>query len=272
MDQPTPNPGSELETLIKPSAPHDDLTFGELAERYNFRNVSSRARLFVRLLLKEVQGRDKPVRALDIGCGTGISTGDQRLMYLRAVAQAVDELWGVEPDTSIQPEHDLFTNFQHALLEDAELPENYFDLAYSFMVMEHVADPERFLAAVQRSLKPGGVYLFITPNGHHYFTRIAGALKKIKLDELILRVLRGKSVEDYHYPVQYRCNRHRDIERLARASGYKPPQIACVEINGPKPYLPGPLKPIWWLMMKKRDLVRNPRVLLNLYGRLEKQA
>lgn len=257
--------------ITRPIAPHDDLSFEQLAGSYNFRNVSDRARLFVLLLLKELDGRSSPVRALDIGCGNGISSSrDQQTDFLQAIAAKTDELWGVEPDTAIQPTHGLFTNFQHALLEDAQLPENHFDLAYSFMVMEHVADPERFLRAVYRCLKPGGVYLFITPNGHHYFTRIAGTLKKLKLDELILRILRGKAVDDYHYPVQYRCNRHRDIERLATASGFKKPQIACAEITGPKPYLPGPLKPIWWLMMKKRDIIKNPNVLLNLYARLQK--
>jgi 2-polyprenyl-3-methyl-5-hydroxy-6-metoxy-1,4-benzoquinol methylase len=261
---------ANVEAIIAPAAAHDDLSFSELASRYNFRNVSSRDRLFVRLLLKELAGRDKPIHVLDIGCGTGISTGENNTLLLRAVADQTDELWGVEPDTSIQPDHGLFTHFQHALLEDAELPENHFDLAYSFMVMEHVADPQSFLKAVHRCLKPGGVYLFVTPNGHHYFTRVAGTLKKIKLDEIVLRVLRGKSVEEYHYPVQYKCNRHRDVETLARASGFKSADVACVEITGPKPYLPGPLKPLWWLMMKKRELFKNPKILLNLYARLEK--
>lgn len=258
--------------ITHPVAPHDDLTFDELAQAYNFRNVSARDLLFVRLLLKEIHSRAHPAHALDIGCGTGISTGKQNTLLLQAIADHVDELWGIEPDTTIEPTHGLFTRFQHALLEDADLPENHFDLAYSFMVMEHVADPERFLKAVHRCLKPGGVYLFITPNGHHYFTRIAGTLKKLKLDELILRLLRGHTVEDYHYPVQYRCNRHADIHRLATASGFNTPQIACVEITGPKPYLPGPLRLIWWLMMKKRDLIQNPKILLNLYARLQKDA
>lgn len=270
-NQNTTDHTNEIHEQVKPRAPHDDLSFDELIRSYNFRNVSDRALLFIRLLLKELDGRASPIRALDIGCGNGISSSrEHQTNYLHAIAKKTDELWGVEPDTSIQPDHGLFTNFQHAMLEDAELPENHFDLAYSFMVMEHVANPESFLKAVHRCLKPGGVYLFVTPNGHHYFTRIAGTLKKIKLDELILRMLRGKSVEDYHYPVQYRCNRHRDIERLATPSGFQPPQIACVEITGPKPYLPGPLKPIWWLMMKKRELLKNPKTLLNLYARMEK--
>ena len=257
---------------IQPVLPDDDLTFNQLTETYNFKNISDRARLFVRLLTKELEERPHPVRALDIGCGNGISSNrEEQTIYLHAIAQETDELWGIEPDAQIQPDHGLFTNFQHALLEDAELPENYFDLAYSFMVMEHVADPDQFLQAVYRCLKPGGIYIFVTPNGHHYFTRIAGALKKLKLDELILRILRGKAVEEYHYPVQYRCNRHADIKRLTTATGFLSPQIACVEITGPKPYLPFILRPVWWLMMRKRALIKNPKLLLNLFARLEKQ-
>lgn len=259
-----------IDDLIAPAAPHDDLPFDELARRYNFRNVSDRARLFVRLLLKELDGRDGPVRALDIGCGNGISTGRDAHGYLQAIHRRVDALWGVEPDETMTPTHGMFTRFQHAMLEDADLPENYFDLAYSFMVMEHVADPERFLSAVHRCLKPGGVYLFITPNGAHYFTRIAGLMKKLRVDELVLRLLRGKSVEDYHYPVQYRCNRASQITPIARAAGFAETRIACVEINGPRPYFPGVLRPILWLMMGKRKLLKDPAALLNLYARLEK--
>jgi 2-polyprenyl-3-methyl-5-hydroxy-6-metoxy-1,4-benzoquinol methylase len=261
---------AQINQLIAPVAPHDDLSFVELAQQYNFRNVSDRTRLFVRLLLKELDGKTAPVRALDIGCGNGVSTGKNAQGYLEAVYSRADELWGVEPDESKMPTHGLFTRFQHALLEDADLPEDYFDLAYSFMVMEHVADPERFLKAVHRCLKPGGVYLFVTPNGSHYFTRIAGCMKKLRVDEFVLRVLRGKSVDDYHYPVQYRCNRPGQIEPLAEAAGFADTQIACVEIHGPRPYLPGILRPILWVMMGKRNLIKNPRVLLNLYTRLEK--
>ena len=55
-------------------------------------------------------------------------------------------------------------------METADLPENYFDLAYSYMVMEHVADPVGFLKALVKCLQPGGVYVFLTPNKRHYFT------------------------------------------------------------------------------------------------------
>ena len=261
---------TDVDQLIKPVAEHDDLTFEELSKRYNFQKVSDRVRMFTRLLIKELEGRESPVRALDIGCGEGLSVGPDSVNYLRAVHAKTDELWGVEPDPSINAEHGLFTNFQHALLEDAELPDDYFDVAYSFMVMEHVADPVSFLAKVHKCLKPGGVHLFVTPNGHHYFTKFAGTAKKLKIDEILLKVLRGQKTEEYHYPVEYKCNKFQAIERLAREAGFSGVMIATDELNGPKPYLPGPLRIFWWLMMKKRAMIQNPKLLLNLYARLEK--
>lgn len=261
---------NDVEQLIAPVAAHDDLTFDELSQSYNFQNVSDRVRMFARLVRKELEGRESPVRALDIGCGEGLSVGKDSVNYLRAIHEKTDELWGVEPDPSIEPSHGLFTNFQHALLEDAELPDDYFDVAYSFMVMEHVADPVSFLNKVKKSLKPGGVHIFVTPNGHHYFTKFAGTAKKLKIDEILLKLLRGAETEDYHYPVEYRCNKFQDINRLAKEAGFTKVTIATDELNGPKPYLPGPLRIFWWLMMKKRAMIKNPKLLLNLYARLEK--
>lgn len=258
-----------FEDLLAPRAPHDDLTFQELAERYNFQKTSDWIQLFVRLLIKECRRIGRPVRALDIGCGYGIG---RSMELLEAAKAEIDELWGLEPDPAVKHDTVLFANFQNSTMEQATLPENYFDIAFSFMVMEHVADPVRYLNAVNRCLKPGGTHFFITVNGHHYFTRIALTMKRLKIDEIVLRILRGKHVDEYHYPVQYRCNKPRVIEALAARTGFEKPEFVFVEEDGPKPYMPGPLRPIWALLMWKRRVLRNPRSLLTLIVRMKKKA
>ena len=94
-------------------------------------------------------------------------------------------MWGLEPDPEVHPDDNLFDRYECSTMEDAELPPNSVSVCYSAMVMEHVVDPDEFLAAVFRCLKPGGTYLFITPNGRHYFTRIASFLRRLRADEQV---------------------------------------------------------------------------------------
>lgn len=251
------------------SSPTDELTFEEYSRRYNFHNTAARSPFFTSLLVQELERRERPRRVLDIGCGRGMA---RNVTWTRVIREHTDDFWGIEPDTDVTPEEGLFDRFQHALMEDAELPEDTFDLAYSYMVMEHVADPPAFLRAVHRVLRPGGRYYFITPNGRHYFALITRSLKAMRLDELVLRMIHGKGVDEYHYPVQYRCNTPRDIGRHAVAVGFATPEYVLVEERGPEGYLRGPLRPFLHLMDFKRRTIRNPNCLLNVVARLTKPS
>ena len=122
-------------------------------------------------------------------------------------------------------------------------------------------------------LKPGGVHLFMTPNGRHYFSRAVRLLMKLRIEEIMLRILRGRdSVERYHYPVQHKFNAPSQIEPICEATGFDPPSYVYVETNGPRPYFPGPLRAIWWLLQKKRELIRTPESLLEMYVRMTKKG
>lgn len=252
--------------VLEPALPHDGMSFDELRRSYSFENVSHRGLLFTRLVIEACSGREAPIRALDIGCGAGI---DLRADYQWAVREQVDEYWGIEPDPEISPPEELFATYLNAGLERAMLPEDHFDVAYSFMVMEHVTDPEAFMRAVHRCLKPGGVYVFATPNSRHYFTRLASLLRRLRLAEPVLRLTR-KASDEYHYPVHYRFNSERRIAETAKRIGFEPPEFAFFEDRGPIDYFPGPLRFIYELLRAKRRLIRNPRSLLTMACRVPK--
>lgn len=242
-------------------------TFQALQGAYNFRLPSDRVALFTSVLQAEVVRYPRPRRVLDIGCGRGIAQSIDAPMVLRSVA---DEVWGLEPDPKVpQPAH--VTHFQHSLMENASIPEASIDLAYSCLVMEHVATPREFMSAVYRCLKPGGAYLFMTMNARHYFVRMARLAKAMRVDELALRVVRpSREVDDYHYPVQYRFNDPATITRICRDCGFESPEFAYVEFQGPSPYFRGPLRPFLHLMNAKRAKLRNPGCLLELYALVRK--
>ncbi|MBX3358596.1 MAG: class I SAM-dependent methyltransferase [Phycisphaeraceae bacterium] len=243
-------------------------TFEELSRSYNFQTLPSRQFVFVKLLRDEMALRTRPVRALDVGCGKGIHL-DAGLS--KQVRESADELYGIEPDPTITPETGLFDHFQHARMEDAALPADHFDVVFSSMVMEHVTDPETFLRAARRCLKPGGVFMFLTINGSHYFARLANLARSMRLEEVVLRLVRGRQeVESYHYPTAYRFNRASQIEPVARGLGFEDPEYVFVEGNGPIHYLPGPLRLLLYVMHSKRRIVRDPRCLMELICRIRR--
>jgi SAM-dependent methyltransferase len=179
--------------------------------------------------------------------------------------------WGVEPDATTPPEEGLFDEHQVASAETAHLPRHYFDVVYAYMVMEHVTDPTAFMRAVWRSLRPSGSFLFATPNGRHYFTRTAHLLRALHVDEAALRIIRRRSlIESYHYPVQYRFNRERSISRCCRQARVGAPEFAYLEADGPRSYMRGPLQIVFHLLALKRYLIRNPRSLISMIGRIRK--
>lgn len=259
-----------LQDAVRARKPGDALSMEESARSYNFKTMSDRRTVLTRQIIREcmrARAKGETVRVMDVGCGRGMER-DER--YVAAIKRWADEMWGVEPDESVAPPASIFDHVRHALLEDADLPENHFDVAFSYMVMEHVADPERFYTALARTLKPGGVYVFLTPNKAHYFSICTRILMALRLEEIVLRILRGKVSEEYHYPVVYKCNDRKQIERYALTSGFSRVDIACFEITGPRPYLKGPLRPILWAMEWKRRHFRKPHLLLNLMARLTK--
>ena len=257
-----------LAHLPTPAAPHDDLSFEELERTYNYKRTSGFEALFTRLLVKEC-ARYSSARCLDIGCGSGIF-GVKDL--LQPVRLQTEELWGLEPDPyAAVPE--IFDVVHRSMMEVADLPTDYFDVAFSAMVMEHVQAPEDFLAAVWKALSPGGRYIFATINDLHYFGRIAKLMRKVRMDELGVRMVRGtEQVATYHYPVEYRCNRVSVVDRLARKAGFATPAYVFVEEDGPIDYFPGPLKPIYHALQWKRTWRQRPDTLLMMVARLEKPA
>ncbi|MFO0830254.1 MAG: class I SAM-dependent methyltransferase [Phycisphaerales bacterium] len=259
-----------IEELLAPRAPFDDYSFDQLKGLYNYRQTSDWVRLFVRVLIKEVKGLPRPRRVLNIGCGHGIG---RSLQLSRAVHRECDEVWGLEPDPSIVPEEGMFYHYQNASMETAKLPDNYFDLAFSFMVIEHVETPEEFMRKVSACLRPGGVHIFVTVNARHYFTACARFFKSTGLEDAALRVLRGRqTVDEYHYPVQYKCNDRTVVDRIAMDAGFDRPEYVFVEELGPKPYFPLPIRPIWWLLAQKRAFFRNPDHLLTMICRMRKRG
>lgn len=241
----------------------------QLAGGYHYHTLGDRRKVFTDIVIDEMSVVDQP-KALDVGCGKGISAGVKAEEYLRRVREHAHELWGLDPALTEPPAHGMLDQFRHGLAEEADLPENYFDVAYSFMVVEHVTDPPKFFSAIHRALKPGGALVLCTVNAKHYFTRVADLCHKLKIDEVALRMVQGKKVDHYHFPVAYKCNSPEALRDAATKSGFESVQVAYSEEHPPAGYFKGPLKVFIWVGERNRRRSSDPTMLCNLYAVLRK--
>jgi SAM-dependent methyltransferase len=150
---------------------------------------------------------------LDLGCG-------DHSMLARYRRPALD-VWGTDFE-------------QHPRLKDAAwfrplrpdggipFADGTFDLVTSFMVMEHVAEPTRFLGEIFRVLKPGGTYVGHSIHALHYVTWIRRALDLVPHSwvQRLVRKLYGRAEVDT-FPTHYRLNRRGSAQAAAAAVGFE---------------------------------------------------
>jgi SAM-dependent methyltransferase len=79
---------------------------------------------------------------------------------------------------------------------------------------------------IERVLKPGGVFLFKTPNRWHYMPTIA-RFTPHGFHQFVNKI-RGRAVVDT-FPTQYRANSKSDIRRLALQTGFMLESLERIE-------------------------------------------
>jgi 2-polyprenyl-3-methyl-5-hydroxy-6-metoxy-1,4-benzoquinol methylase len=99
------------------------------------------------------------MKAIEIGCGTA-SLADA--LYQKGVDIAACDVSEVAIGRAKEKYPHLDLSVQSA--EQLPWPDEHFDAVLSFDVLEHLFEPDQHFSEVRRILKPGGYYLFQTPN------------------------------------------------------------------------------------------------------------
>lgn len=155
---------------------------------------------------------------LDLGCG------HQILPYWRAAEEQklvarCRMIVGIDYDfDSLWRHHNLHHRVQGAI---SRLPfaDNSFDLVTANMVVEHLDRPDEQFREVARALKPGGLFIFHTPNARGYATRLS-RLVPDGLKARLVYLLDGRKENDV-FETFYRANTQESIERVSAAAGFE---------------------------------------------------
>jgi SAM-dependent methyltransferase len=180
------------------------------------------------------------IRWLDVGCGRQLVPEWAFPLEAQRRWAANTTLIGVDCDPAIL-EHSLLEARAFALGGKLPFRSESFDLVTANMVVEHLREPLGFLDDVKRVLRPGGRFLFHTPNYLHYMI-FAASLTPEWLKSRIVWILERRKESD-RFPAYYRLNTQRAIGRAAREAGFDVESFQVVGSAGAF----GRLGPIGWL-------------------------
>lgn len=177
---------------------------------------------------------------LDLGCGHQLlpdwmSGWEQQEAAITGSARSVT---GIDLDQSAIRRHRHIARRVVGDLHRLPFQDGCFDLITANVVLEHIAEPSLLLGEAWRVLRPGGLFLFHTPNLHSYGTLLAVLLPQPLKNKLAL-LLQGRREEDV-YPTFYRINTRRKIEDHTRRSGFSLVDLRMVESSA-QTYMLGPL-------------------------------
>ena len=158
---------------------------------------------------------------LDLGCGRG---GVPEVIW-RDVRLAA----GIDPDmASLAGHRAAGMPVVRAVAGHVPFADDSFDVVVSAWVLEHLVDPLDAFIEVRRVLRPGGHFIFLTPNLRNplmVMNRLGKALPA--LQRRLVRRVYGRDETDT-FRVQYRANTEPAIRAYAQASGLRVHELRVV--------------------------------------------
>ncbi|HEY9225988.1 MAG TPA: class I SAM-dependent methyltransferase [Gemmatimonadaceae bacterium] len=162
---------------------------------------------------------------LDVGCGHNLLP-EWRAAREQELISATKTLVGLDPEFAALRNH---RSIRLLICGDAgNLPfaTGSFDMVTANMVVEHLPDPHRQFREIARVLKPGGRFVFHTPNSNGYPTLMA-RLVPDRVRALAARTLERRPAED-RFPTFYRANTPAAIRSACQEAGLVPDRIDLV--------------------------------------------
>lgn len=154
---------------------------------------------------------------LDAGCG-------RRAETLRRLAPYVKTAIGIDLVDFADEVRGSAVHVSKADLCGIALRDRSVDVVVSRSVMEHLKDPDAAYAEVNRVLKPGGLFVFLTPQLWDYGSVFAKLIPN-RFHPCLVRMTEGRDEQDT-FPVHYKSNTAGAVRRLASKHGFQVEAVA----------------------------------------------
>jgi SAM-dependent methyltransferase len=158
---------------------------------------------------------------LEIGAGP---SNDSSRHFAR-----IGTLHGVDPDPDVAGNDALVSSGVLDAKGVMPYADSSFDACVSNYVAEHVADPLAHLREVRRVLRPGGLYIFRTPNVRHFVYRAASLTPHVVHTTLSNRLRALPPDAHEPYPTVYALNSASTIRQAAGMAGLSVDLLRFIE-------------------------------------------
>jgi SAM-dependent methyltransferase len=151
----TVNPFPSVEELIKFYQAYEGSTHYQSKKDKKIRRATRRVRRMMAL--------SKGKKFLDVGCNYGFTVA--------AALNLGAEAHGIDIDTvAVGASQEMFgkDKFTAIAVQDYAAAGHKADMVYTSEVIEHVPDPDSFVAAIAAILNKGGILYLTTPDGGHF--------------------------------------------------------------------------------------------------------
>jgi SAM-dependent methyltransferase len=195
---------------------------------------------------------DRDVAWLDLGCGRRPLPNWMPQSLEDGLRARIGRAVGVDADHQSLLDQRVLRDRVEAMADALPFASGSFDLVSANMVVEHLEHPSRVLGEIRRVLKPGGIFLFHTPNRRHWAVRVASVTPE-RLKLALVRVLDGRTSEDV-FPTWYRFNDAREIRALAGAHGFSIERLDEISSSA----ICAVLGPVSWIELAAIRLMQRP--------------
>lgn len=161
---------------------------------------------------------------LDLGCG--------HADLLAPVLAKTPHTVGIDPDQRALAKNRVVRHRVRGAGERLPFRDGSFDAVAAAWVVEHLTDPTAVAREVHRVLRPGGRFVFLTPNALNPNVWLIRAVPN-RLHDPLTRRLYGRQERDT-YPVCYRLNTPRAIDGVLLPLGFTKVRL---HLNGDPSYL-----------------------------------